>query len=665
MCGIAGVAGPAGAPLEALSDMASVLSHRGPDGQKFGIANGGTNEVRLSRDVGEILPERRGGLEVGLAHLRLTIIDLTDASSQPMNARNGRVSLCFNGEIYNYLELRSELEGLGHKFETTGDVETLLRAYLEWGPDCVKRLIGMWAFALVDLDKRILLLSRDRFGIKPLVWAPLPAGGIAFASELKALRAVPQVAFEPNPRVIRRFLTTGVVDEGEETFVQGVRRVMPAENFIVPLDTGLSGLRRYRYWSLPEEPGPQRPDGAEAVREVLTDAVRIHLRSDVPLGTCLSGGIDSSGLVGICDELRRAGQIPHYTHHAFGYVPPTGTYSEEQFMRLVEQRTGVHLTVVQPTEEEFQSALLEIVKDQDEPFGSLSIAAQWFVFRAAREGGMKVMLDGQGADEVFGGYHHYLIAKGVHLLRRGRALAYLRYAGRHQRFYGKPPIPWAELARQSPLRHVMPAPRGTHGGSAAPAAPTLLAGELASAEDYGAVDPDNMHDLLVQQTASVSLPSLLRFEDRNSMAHSIEGRVPYLDHRVVELAFSLPSETKVAGVQPKDVLRKAVADVLPPEILARRDKVGFRADTSATHAFATRHADALRDARSEWERDWFDAEAVDALIGSPDRSDLAEYNLWRLANVKLWLRLNWDAERNPLEATSSRAVGAGALTSGR
>ncbi len=652
MCGLAGVAGPSGAPLDALAELGTLLAHRGPDGERFAIATGASN-VEVGDRLDPLLPARRGGVEIGIVHRRLSIIDLSQASDQPMTANGGRVVLATNSEFYNYRELRTELEGLGHAFESEGDTEVLLRAYLEWGPDCVKRLIGMWAFAIVDLDRRILFLSRDRFGIKPLFWTALPDRGIAFASEIKALRALPGVSGEPNAGIVRRFVLTGVVDETEQTFVTGIERVMPAENVIVPLDEGVPGMRRERYWSLPAEPGPARADDAEQVRALLTDAVRIHLRSDVALGTCLSGGIDSSGLVGICDELRRAGAIPHYTHHGFGYVPPSGAYSEEPYMHLVADRTGAELTVVRPSDDEFQSSLMDIVRGQDEPFGSLSIAAQWFVFRAAKQGGMKVMLDGQGADEVFGGYHHFLIAHGVHLLRRRRALAYLGYALRHQRFYGKPPIAWAELARVTPLRHLMPRRRGSHGGPAAPSAAELMAGGLASAPDRSVEEPANMHDLLAQQTASVSLPSLLRFEDRNSMAHSIEGRVPFLDHRLVELAFRLPPESKVRGTQPKDVLRRALADVLPPEVLQRRDKIGFRADTTATHAFAARHADALREARTDWEREWFDERAVTDLIGSADRSDAAEFNLWRVANVKLWLRLNWDPARDPLEPAAA------------
>jgi asparagine synthase (glutamine-hydrolysing) len=360
--------------------------------------------------------------------------------------------------------------------------------------------------------------------------------------------------------------------------------------------------------------------------------------------------------VGICAELQKARQIEHYTPHGFGYVPPSGEHSEERYMRVVASEAGAQLTVVQPKHDEFQSALVRIVRDQQEPFGSLSIAAQWFVFQAARRAGIKVMLDGQGADEVFAGYHSYLFVRAAQLLQRGRVLEYLSHAYAHKRYYGKPLITVSDLMRATRVSRFLPPARSPNGGAGAPAAGRLLAGDLAAVDERTPRQPHDVQTLLADQTSATSLPSLLRFEDRNSMAHSIEGRVPYLDHRVVEFAFSLPPESKLTAVQPKDVLRRALADVLPSEVKARRDKIGFRADASATHRFAADHYQALREARTEWERDWLSHDVVDELLRSQDRSDAAEFALWRLINLKLWLRNNWAPERDPLDPQqSSRA----------
>jgi asparagine synthase (glutamine-hydrolysing) len=642
MCGIAGVAGPGDLPLAALSGVADRLRHRGPDGEGFAVVEG---DVLRKLGRAELLGRPATATRAALAHRRLTILDLTDRAAQPMLARGGRVAITYNGEIYNFVELRDELLARGHPVESTGDTEVLLHAYLEWGPECVNRLVGMWAFAVVDLDRDILFLSRDRFGIKPLYYARLPENGLAFASELKGLREIEGLRWEPDPAVAKRFLLTGVSDESEATFFQGIQQVEPATCLVMSLREGHPSVSATRYWEPAAQPGAATAADASTVRETLEEAVRVHLRSDVAIGTCLSGGIDSTGLVALCDQLRRRGTIPQYTHHAFGFVPPSLEYSEENFMRDAANHCGVELEVVRPHPREFDTAILDIVRQQDEPFGSLSIAAQHFVFRTASARGIKVMLDGQGADEVFGGYHSYLSAKGHQLLRRRRTIAYARYAMAHQRTYGRPPVPWHDIARAG-LRRVR--------GAAARVRPTsdgpqLLSGELLAAQPLLPPIPDTLHELLVFQTTAEKLPSLLRFEDRNSMAHSVEARVPYLDHRLVDVAFALPEERKIDGVTPKAVLRAALSDVLPSSVLARRDKIGFRADSDATFRFARRHAAALLEARTPWEEDWFDRASLGGLLASVDRSESGEFFLWRLINLKLWLRLTFTPGRDPVE----------------
>jgi asparagine synthase (glutamine-hydrolysing) len=634
MCGIAGLCGRQ-PPLEALGAMAGALAHRGPDGVGFAVAADGGERIHVGPEPAPV----RGEHLVGLAHLRLAIIDLSEANRQPSLDESGQVALSYNGEVYNYVELREELRALGHRFTTTGDTEVVLRSYLQWGTACVDRFVGMWAFAIADLREGRVFLSRDRFGIKPLFWTALPGGGLAFASEIKALAAVPGVRWEPDPITVKRYLVTGAVDDRDETFFAGVQRVPPATNLVLPIADPVSGMRSERYWS--PAPAPTRTasdrDAAD-VRETLREAVRVHLRSDVPVGTCLSGGIDSSGVVALCDELRRSGDVGHYTHHAFGYVPPDEHLSERPFMEAVARRSGAELTVVQPTAGEFHAGVLDVVCQQDEPFGSLSIAAQHFVFAAARRDGMKVMLDGQGADEIFAGYHqNFVHAAGV-MLRRRRLLAYLRFAGRHYRAYRRMPVSFAQLAAAAPLA-----------GVSRQVQPAKLAGPaLRDLPLRATASPESLHELLIQHTMQLPLQSLLRFEDRNSMAHSIEGRVPYLDHRLVELAFSLPEDVKLSGVVPKAVLRRALADALPPEVLARRDKIGFRADASATHRLAREHAAALAEARTHYEREWLEPGTVAELLATRDESDAAEFALWRVVNLKLWLRQFWDPERDAL-----------------
>jgi asparagine synthase (glutamine-hydrolysing) len=648
VCGIAGVISTAGGiNPSVLVRMSDHIEHRGPDGEAYLTASlGGPRLRRSSRD--EIANSGGDPPAVGFAHRRLTIIDLSERSDQPLVDASGDYAIAYNGEVYNYIELREELVRLGHSFRSEGDTEVVLQAYKEWGPECVERFVGMWAFAILDRPGCALLLSRDRFGIKPLYYASV-GGALYFASEIKALLEVPGLEVEPNEEVVRRFLLDGGVDNCEQTFFAGITRLPPAHNLVIPLD-GKVALDPRRYWWYPPQDGQiAEPEAAAQVRGLLEDSVRIHARSDVPVGTCLSGGLDSSSIVCLAEELRAAGQIPRYTHNAFGYLPQDEAFSERRYMQSVVESTGARLYPVDPPVERFVEELLGIVRQQDEPFGSTSIAAQWFVFEAARREGMKVMLDGQGADEVLGGYEGYFTVIASNLLRERRLLSYARFSREHKELLGRRPLPllhagWSVLprrARRSATKR-LPVPL--------PAGAGIMSKEMEQRvrRDFQPDPPGSLYDLLKTQTESVSLPSLLRFEDRNSMAHSIEARVPFLDHRVVEFAFRLSPEMKIKGVETKHILREAMRGVLPEDIRTRTDKLGFRAEPQAAWTIADRHFDSLVANRTGYEARWFDPEAMAGLLGGPDRSTESELLAWRAINVKLWLRLHWGDSGDPL-----------------
>ena len=626
MCGLAGIVSQDGVDPAALGSMANAIAHRGPDGRGYLL-----HRVGGAPRFGRTPEQAARGLErpqVGFAHLRLAIIDLREINDQPLFDSSGELALSYNGEIYNYVELRQELEGLGHEFRTSGDTEVLLAAYAEWGPSCVERLVGMWAFSILDARRDFVLLSRDRFGVKPLYWT-LRGGALHFASEIKALlAATPGELPEPNEEVVRRYLLTGGVDESEQTFFEG---------------DAVEPLRPERYWSLPEEGYDGGVDEAAGeFRAMLADSVRVHARSDVPVGTCLSGGLDSSAIVCVAEELRREDEIPRYAHSGFGYVPEQAALSERPHMEEVAERTGLRMTYVEVSPERFGSALVEIARQQDEPFGSTSIAAQWFVFDSAHRAGLKVMLDGQGADEVLGGYHYYFPLIASALLRARRPLQYARFARSHRRALGEPPLSRRyALASLAPARLRRAAPERL----TLPPAAGLLAPDLRDRANGALAGPpefDSINEILAAYTTSLGLPSLLRFEDRNSMAHSIEARVPFLDHRLVEFAFRLPGDYKVKGVETKYVMREALKGVLPERIRTRTDKIGFRAEPAATWALAERNREALLAARTPYEERWFDRSALADLFAGSDRSAGAEFMLWRAINTKLWLRATWD-----------------------
>jgi asparagine synthase (glutamine-hydrolysing) len=640
MCGLAGIVQPRGVDPAALVAMADALQHRGPDGEGYALVHG-AETIELA-DRRRLEGRIAAPVRAGLAHRRLTIIDLSEASAQPMLDASGRLALAYNGELYNYVELRKELESLGETFRTSGDTEVMLRAWARWGAACLERFVGMWSFAILDLVRRELVLVRDRFGIKPLFFARSDRG-FHFASEIKGLLATMPVP-EPEETTVAGFLVAAV-DTASQTFFAGIERVPPAHLLRCPLDDP-SAIRLERYWTIPQAGADRDGDGSRRFRELFADSIRLHTRSDVPVGTCLSGGLDSSSIVCTAAVLHRTGVLPPTYHHcAFGYVPPDEAVSERAWMDLVVAHTGVELTEVRPSAEQFASTVAKVARQQDEPFGSTSIVAQWFVFEAAQAAGMKVMLDGQGADEVLGGYHGYLAAIAAGVLAGGRRLAFARLALDYRRRLGSWPVSSVTAAGLLPprVRPIALLGAGRRSGPPAPGIDAVLSDRLRAAVPRSKPLPTELQALLRHQTQH-ALPSLLRYEDRNSMAHSIEARVPFLDHRLVELAFSLPADAKVRGADTKRLLRGAMRGILPEAIRTRRDKLGFRADPAAAARFAAAHRAELIVNATTVEDAWFRPDAVAALIDGAQKDVTLDFPLWRVINVKLWARRHWGDE---------------------
>jgi asparagine synthase (glutamine-hydrolysing) len=614
MCGICGIV-RLGAPPEtaAVEAMAAALDHRGPDGSGSYAAEG-----------------------VALGFRRLAIIDLSDAGNQPFATGDGTLQLLHNGEVYNYRELRRELEAKGRRFRSATDTEVILAAYEEWGDACVERFNGMWAIAIWDGRKRRLFCSRDRFGVKPFYYR-LDGGRFAFASEPCAFRADPETRLEANGPVVRDYLEQAYLDHTDETFFDGIRRLPPAHSLV--FDD--RGLQLARYWSL-EPHDPPTADAAEAVRELFMDSVRLRLRSDVPVGTCLSGGIDSSSIVVTVDRLLRD---EHENALAVGERQRTFTvffedpgFDERPYAEAVVDGThsDAHWVTFGPSD--LAGDLPRIVEAQGEPFGSTSIAAGWYVLRAAKQAGLTVMLDGQGGDEVLAGYRAHLGFRLADLLAAGqlRALGAELAGARAQHGAG---ALLTSLSRPFAPEALTRAVRARSRGSATLAHPELRGG-LAHAAANGSPFPDRLrrHQQLI--LTQRGLPELLRYEDRNSMAHSLEARVPFLDYRLVELCFSLPGDELIRRGRTKDVLRRALADVLPPKVRERRDKLGFvtpekrwfrgelgdlAGDVFASNSFADRGLVDPVAARRRLER--HRREEVDAGM-----------ELWRALNVELWAR---------------------------
>jgi asparagine synthase (glutamine-hydrolysing) len=598
MCGIGGIVGGAPATVATLESMASEMAHRGPDGQ-------GTWSDETA----------------GLAFRRLAIIDLDERSNQPMHL--GSLHLVFNGEIYNYIELRAQLRDLGHAFHTEGDAEVLLHAWAQWGDGALDRFNGMFAFAIWDAAAGVLTLATDPFAEKPLFYHRR-GERLTFASDVRALRAADPTIGIPDERALRDYVALAMMPALPATFFADVQR-LPGAHLARFRD---GSLELHRYWSPRQIDVPATPQEAAAeLGELLSDSVRLRLRSDVPVGTSLSGGIDSSAIVSCCARI--AGD---HRRHAFTAAFDGFARDEWRYASEVASAAGVERHhAVRPTLDELLGDLERLVYDQEEPFGSTSIYAQWRVMAAAREAGVTVMLDGQGADELFGGYAGSdgwaLATMGWRAALSGVAHDW-RLAAPLAVALGAPRAPQSLVARYR-LRAASP--------YASAQAAQAAAGKR-EPEPTWAPNGSPLRRALLAQTFRLSLPQLLRYADRNSMAHSIELRLPFLDRRVAEFALSLPAGLLYRDGYRKQVLRDAVRGEVPAEVLARRDKVGY--ETPEEHWFATlagrdRVAEILLD-RDSGAGACFDRQAIKQDLAAGAWRDV--HAVWRAVNAELWLR---------------------------
>jgi asparagine synthase (glutamine-hydrolysing) len=543
------------------------VAHRGPDGdgwKEFGSAAG----------------------PVVLGHRRLSIIDLSDAAAQPMAYVGERYWIVYNGEIYNYIELRYELEAAGYRFRTQSDTEVLLAAFVQWGEAALGRLVGMFAFVLWDAAAQSIFASRDPFGIKPLYLFATPQG-VAFASEIKQFTGLAGFSARLNIARAYDFLSSGIMEHTDETLFQGVHQLRGGECVRLDLQRWRPGeVLPIRRWYQILEPGTLdigEREAGQRFRALLADSVRIHLRSDVPVGTCLSGGLDSSSIVCLmARELEAEGNGAKVNSVSACYDQKA--VNERPFMEAVVERTHSVPHWCYPRFEDAFALAEQITWHQDEPYGSTSIFAQWSVFDAARRAGLKVMLDGQGADEQLAGYHGCFSYYFASLIKDRRFATLICAMLQRKAWHG---VSFAEQAHTF-LLPLLPArlARWLRRERQVLTQHDWLAGEAlrphlgrspfeTARESIGCPPVAGIGDLCVVLTQSSNLAMLLHWEDRNSMAHGIEARVPFLDHRLVEFSIAIGDRHKIVGGDTKRVLRGAMGDLLPETVRKRRDKLGF------------------------------------------------------------------------------------------
>jgi asparagine synthase (glutamine-hydrolysing) len=538
-----------------LETMTDVLHHRGPDDRGFFIDR-----------------------NFALGFRRLSILDLSGHGHQPMTDEEDILTIVFNGEIYNYIELRDELETLGYRFRSSGDTEVLLNAYKQWGADCLQRLNGMWAFVIYDRRREIVFGSRDRFGVKPLFMYH-DDGRTICASEIKAIRASNLYEPQINWSLASEYLLQNKLSEPGpqmDTLYKSVTEVPAGFAF----ELGASNpVRFWQYWdSNTAQVNCKRQDAVEEFAQLFEDSVKLRMRSDVPVGVCLSGGLDSTSI--ICHMAKILGEDRTLPLRAFSYMSAEFDESEQIEATIRQTDAVLHRLDTEPAS--MWDKLGEILHFHDEPVHSLTVLVSYELYRLARDNGVKVILNGQGADETLAGYPSYFYNYWYSLFWSGRIPTLLRQMNvciaahdmDSRAVYGKA----TSLLLKSPLRR----------SSSYRQLSNWKQRSALEQDDWFSKDlidqypkappiyePQYLDDTLRRSVTQSPLPLYLRVEDRNSMAHSVETRLPFLDYRLVTLALSLPDDLKMRGPWNKHMLREAMSGRIPDCVTRRKDKMGF------------------------------------------------------------------------------------------
>lgn len=563
MCGIFGYFHRDTIPNLSSIDVNTLLHHRGPDDIGWLLHNRG--EIKTGKSLLPMIEAR-----LLLFHRRLSIVDLRDLASQPMKSENNRFFMVFNGEIYNHLEIKAELEKKGIHFTSRSDSEVLLKAYIHWGKACLSKLVGMFAFVIFDRQLNKLFLARDHFGIKPLYYF-FNTERFLFSSEIKSLL---QFLSKPNLNANRIFLylRSGMTDFEAQTFFEDIFQLPAGHYAEIELDS-YQKIHPIAYWKVvPKQHDITFSEATSTLRNLFLKSVQLHLRSDVPVAATLSGGIDSSSIVMAIRSL-----YPQQSIATFSYIAAEQNLSEEKWVNIVNQAAAAVSHKVYANCHSLVENLERLITIQDEPFGSTSIYAQHRIFETASRLKIKVMLDGQGADEMLGGYTFYVAARFASLLKqykfneaRRLLIAARKFSGNSwllRSLYYLLPLSWQIPLRKFSKMDYIPGSLNQQ---------WFLKKGIDLRPPKYKYGKNVLHEELLYTFNYSSLPMLLRYEDRNSMAHSIESRVPFLTQELVEFIFSLPEHFLISeqGIS-KAVFREAMRGIVPDIILDRRDKIGF------------------------------------------------------------------------------------------
>jgi len=675
MCGIAGIIGP-GISLEPshIAAMCDVISYRGPDDFGYLAYRGATDSARPFKNVFEIGTDQATSSDVLLGHRRLSILDLSEHGRQPFTYADGRLWMVYNGEIYNYIEIREELKAKGHSFRTDTDTEVILAAWLEWGEACLHKFNGMWAFAILDTHEKTLFCARDRLGIKPFHYS-LQQNKFTFASEIKQILMLPWIESGADTGSFFDYLAFKAYGgDKHQTYFKHIFQLKAGHCLKVNLSRSINeqDLTPVRWWNIDPSRKLENPDDAscaERYRELLMDSVRLRLRADVPIGTCLSGGLDSSSIVCTVNRILQA-ENPNAVQKTFTVTSEDPNLDEREYAQAVIDATSVQPAFIMPSADSLLNAVNKLIWHHDEPFGNTSIFAGWSVFELARREGVTVTLDGQGPDEMIGGYFSsmmdYRMAQDV---TSGNWWRFIRDYRERQELHH---VPLKRIAKLLMLEIPGFGFLKRHAGDIAFASNFLnrdffeegrnASTFLQEQREFNQLPGGSFDRKQYHSTFSGSLPGILRNVDRNSMAFSIESRVPFLDYRLVEFCFSLPAEMKLRAGKSKWILREAMKDILPSKVLNRKNKIGFA--TAEERWIKGNGQNLFKEVFSQIPGDapYKKSAAGKMLNGFLEKNQPYDHMIWRIFHSEIWRRqFIQNSPVSPLqlpaETLTSRTVG--------
>jgi len=654
MCGIAGIVRFDNSSVDvvkAARRMNEAIKHRGPDGDGYLVINGDKETSVFGNDTPSTIIEsgilHKPTASIGkidnadaiLAHRRLSIIDVQSTGYQPMCNVDKSLWIVHNGEIYNYKELREELSKLGYSFHTHSDTEVILAAYKQWGADCVNHFNGMWAFVIYDKAKQQLFTSRDRFGVKPFYYVHNDSC-FAFASEQKALLAGGVVDFKPNASAIFDYWIYSNIERQEEGMFLGILELLPAHSLTLNLKTG--ELKKQKYYTLPyskeyENDKFDEKQSIEKIRSLVDGAVKLRLRADVEVGSCLSGGIDSSSIVSL---IRNSN---HSSLNTFTVAFDDKRIDEGHWAEIISKHTQSNAHVVKPNSQELLSDLKNLIYCQDIPIWSTSTYAQYKVMQLIKETGIKVVLDGQGGDELFAGYESYYFYYLQDILNTYGVSSFIKASKEIQKLvpslkqYFKQMV-LKEYLFKLPAKQQLTARLSIH-NELKYLNRDFLSQHVSQLNDKPRV-AESVNEALSDDFNNGWLKSFLKCEDRCSMWHSVESRTPFSDDiKLIEYVFSIPSKYKIQGGQLKPLLREAMRGIVPQQVLDRKDKKGYMTPGP------TWIADIHKDLRYIFDNpvldDFMDRKKIladyDKLFNNPHKPD--NNRIFKLIAFPMWLTI--------------------------